>query len=139
MREKTNLTWRTPIFSNLLLERGMCLGVVGSGVVHLGLSLAGLPSWNCPILAATGVPCPGCGLTRASMALIRGDFLQSLQIHAFAPIVMFAMLLTSVTLALPDTKRDVMIEKISRFENASGVATWALFSLMLYWAFRLIA
>lgn len=30
--------------------------------------------WRCPILAYTGIPCPGCGMTRAARALLRLDF-----------------------------------------------------------------
>jgi uncharacterized protein DUF2752 len=29
--------------------------------------------WNCPLLAATGVPCPACGATRAFVYLVHGD------------------------------------------------------------------
>jgi hypothetical protein len=85
--------WHTPAFSSLLESRREGLIIVGAGVLHLGLSLAGLPGWSCPILAATGVPCPGCGLTRASMQFVRGDFSGSFQTHAFAPIFLFALLL----------------------------------------------
>ncbi|MBI3161522.1 MAG: DUF2752 domain-containing protein, partial [Chloroflexi bacterium] len=82
--------WHTPAFSNLLENRREGLIIAGAGVLHLGLSLAGLSGWSCPILAATGIPCPGCGLTRASMALIRGDVAGSIQTHAFAPVLLFA-------------------------------------------------
>lgn len=134
-----NQIWYTPAFSRLLENRREGLIVVGAGALHLGLNLVGLPGWRCPILAATGIPCPGCGLTRASMQLIRGDFAGSFHTHAFAPVFLFAMLLMIVALVLPEAQRTNLIAKISRQEARYGITAWVLFFLMLYWAFRLIA
>lgn len=139
MNETFNRIWYTPAFSSLLENRREGLLIVGAGAAHLGLSLAGLPGWTCPILAATGVPCPGCGLTRATLELLRGDFLQSFQIHAFAPVFLFVLLAAAPTFVLPEVKRRLIIESISGFERRSGVVAWTLSLLMLYWAVRLIA
>ena len=35
----------------------------------------------CPLAAVLGVPCPGCGLTRAGLAALRGDFAHALALH----------------------------------------------------------
>lgn len=47
----------------------------------------------CPMVLLTGFPCPGCGLTRAGVALLQGDFQtaweQNLMIY---PIVVFIIL-----------------------------------------------
>jgi hypothetical protein len=139
MNATFNQIWYTPAFSSLLENRREGLVIVGAGALHLGLSLAGLPGWGCPILAATGIPCPGCGLTRASMELIRGDFVSSFHTHAFAPLFLFALLLMVVTLVLPEEQRVNVIAKITRLETRSGVMAWVLFFLMFYWAIRLIA
>lgn len=37
----------------------------------------------CPMLLLTGIPCPGCGLTRAGILLMRGHFAQAFQMHPF--------------------------------------------------------
>jgi hypothetical protein len=42
--------------------------------------LAHLPS-VCPFHIVTGLPCPGCGLTRAFVCLSHGQFVQSLHWH----------------------------------------------------------
>ncbi|NUQ60057.1 MAG: DUF2752 domain-containing protein [Anaerolineales bacterium] len=65
--------WHQPVFSAILEKRRAAAVLAGLGVVHIGLNLAGLSFWSCPILSATGVPCPGCGLTRAVMQLLHGD------------------------------------------------------------------
>lgn len=35
----------------------------------------------CPSAALFGIPCPGCGLTRATLALVHGDFTAALGFH----------------------------------------------------------
>lgn len=42
-----------------------------------------LTAWNCPFRALTGLPCPGCGMTRAFRALLKGRIGESLRLHAF--------------------------------------------------------
>lgn len=41
----------------------------------------------CPTRNLLGVPCPGCGLTRATEALVVGDFGSMLRFHPLAPIL----------------------------------------------------
>ena len=41
----------------------------------------------CPFHAATGLWCPGCGMTRAVHRLLRGDVLGALSFNVFVPIV----------------------------------------------------
>jgi Protein of unknown function (DUF2752) len=49
----------------------------------------------CPMAGVLGVPCPGCGLTRATLALMRGDLRGALHLHplvlVIAPIFIAAM------------------------------------------------
>jgi hypothetical protein len=54
----------------------------------LGLALLALEIPVCPVAALTGLPCPGCGLTRATLALLRGDFARAWQLH---PLVFVAL------------------------------------------------
>ena len=49
--------------------------------VWLLFFLTGLP---CPLRWATGLPCPTCGVTRALLALARGDLRESLCCHPLA-------------------------------------------------------
>jgi hypothetical protein len=41
----------------------------------------------CPMAAVTGHPCPGCGLTRATLALLQGHLSEAVGFHPLAPLV----------------------------------------------------
>ncbi len=41
----------------------------------------------CPTRLGLGVPCPGCGLTRASVAMMQLDFWEMVRCHPLAPIL----------------------------------------------------
>ena len=45
---------------------------------YLSASILG---WGCPLQHFTGVPCPGCGLSRALFALLRLDFAAAFRYH----------------------------------------------------------
>ncbi len=139
MNNSLHTLWHQPVFSNLLENRGENAAIVGFGVVHISVNLAGLSFWQCPILTATGIPCPGCGLTRATMQLLHGDVIASLQTHAFAPIFMFALILMCLALVLPTNLSQNIISSVRQLEVRNGLTAWVLCSLMLYWAIRLIA
>jgi hypothetical protein len=60
---------------------GVSLAAGAVGAAWLGL---GLPRPLCPLHAATGWPCPGCGTTRAIEALLAGDWSAALALNPLA-------------------------------------------------------
>ena len=127
----------SPVLSTVLENRRESLVLVGAGVVHLGINLAGLPGWVCPIRSATGIPCPGCGLTTATTELMRGDVAGSLQTHAFAPIFLAVIMLLLAALILPAGPRQRLVSGLARLETRTGLTAWILLALFLYWGARL--
>ena len=64
----------------------IAIGLIVGAVTPLAWLNSG-PSF-CPFKMATGLPCPGCGLTRASVAFLHGDLSASFHFHPLgAPIV----------------------------------------------------
>lgn len=67
----------------LLQSRGLSWRraiVVGAILAPIGLAVAtGFPL--CPSAAVLGLPCPGCGLTRATLALMHGNFAEAFAMH----------------------------------------------------------
>ncbi len=43
--------------------------------------------FGCPIKRITGLPCPGCGMTRGCAALLRLDFAEAFRWHPLCPLV----------------------------------------------------
>ena len=137
MTSSVRAMWFTPAFASLLEKRGETFALVGAGAAHLTLSLAGLPAWSCPIRAATGIPCPGCGLTLATMEFLRGDLSASFRTHAFAPVFLAALALMLAALVLPEGPRTRLVRSISNVEQGSGITAWVMLLLFLYWGVRL--
>jgi hypothetical protein len=110
-----------------------------SGVVALqfGLVTAGLPGWPCAFKAAFGIPCPGCGMSTSISCLLHGDWSGAFTTHAFAPIFLVGMLFVAIVSILPDDTRVAIVQKVAMIEKRTGVTTLLMFSLMLYWGFRL--
>jgi hypothetical protein len=112
--------------------RAACLGILAaavlSGLLHLaGYSLAaalpGLPL--CPFKAVTGLPCPGCGITHAFLALGRLDLAGA---WAANPLV-FPL---SVLVAL------CALGRTPRVLSSSKVTLPALAGVLVFWCFRLL-
>lgn len=45
--------------------------------------------YNCPVNAIFNIPCPGCGMTRAYLSLLKLDFKAALHYHCLFPIPIF--------------------------------------------------
>ena len=42
----------------------------------------------CPSVILTGFPCPGCGMTRAMLSILRGDFASAWRFHPFSYVLL---------------------------------------------------
>ena len=130
--------WFSPVISTFIQNRTESLVLGGVGLAQVGLMYAHLPGWPCPFKAAFGIPCPGCGLSTACAQLLRGQWRESLQTHAFAPFFLFGIALVMVGCLLPEQTRTVFIHKIQLFESRTGLTAWFLLALFLYWGLRLL-
>lgn len=74
----------------------------GIGALGVGSDLEHAQSF-CPFMMLTGLPCPGCGLTKSLVCLYRGDLWGSLTYHILglpvAVVCLFLIVLLSVELA----------------------------------------
>jgi hypothetical protein len=89
------------------------VGLAGAGAAALAIACAVSPARVesgpvvCPFRLLTGLPCPGCGLTRAWVFIAHGDFGAALRANPFgyltmaAAVVLIAVVAASVARARP--------------------------------------
>lgn len=138
-REQSTRWPRKPLLA-LLMHRPATgrlfalLMVVQFYLMHLGYS-----GWFCPILFATEIQCPGCGVSRSIMSLGAGELDQAFQYNAFGPLVAVAGVLLVLSGVLPRRAREALVRAIEQFETRTGL-THVLFAFFLvYWLVRVFA
>lgn len=126
------------ILASLLENRASGLALAGVTGIHLGIVALGLPSFVCPIRAATGVPCPGCGLSRGVSALTHGNVRDMLALHAFTPMLILAMAFIATVDILPSQSRAAIVAWVTVFERRTSLVLVGLLMLLCYWLARLL-
>lgn len=127
-----------PVLTPLLMDRRAALAIAGVVGGHFLLGAMGLPGWSCPVRHVLNMPCPGCGLTRATYLLLHGEWQRSIVTHAFAPTVLLMAALLTLAIVLPQSMRLRGLLWLEQLERRSGIAMWSLLALMGYWLLRLV-
>ncbi|MBT8043363.1 MAG: DUF2752 domain-containing protein [Verrucomicrobiae bacterium] len=93
--------------------------MLGGGLVYFGVSLLGVPLMPCPVKAVTGWDCPGCGLTRGSLALLEGDFATAFKFHWFTPVFVTFWGAVGFGLVLPEPWRGRFLLAVKTSERVT--------------------
>ncbi len=125
------------LLATLARNRPLALSLAAAGTVQLGLTAAGFPGWTCPCVVALGIPCPGCGVSRAMLTLFVGDLHSALRIHAFAPVFAGVLALLLLMAVLGRRPRDRLAAILRSVEERTAIAPVVLGALVLYWVSRL--
>ena len=65
--------------------------IVGKHLCFIAVLIAVSLFWKCPDKLFLGIPCPGCGLTRAHLAALRLDFGAAFRYHPLFPTALPAL------------------------------------------------
>ena len=109
----------------------------------LGLSLfwrpADEPRFNlCLFRAVTGLPCPGCGMTRAFCALSHGELLRAVHFNLLSPAVYLGFWLAWAHALASLLRLDKIRAALERFAPTGSFAKSLLVLVVIWWAARLI-
>jgi hypothetical protein len=77
-------------------------------------------------------------LTRASVALLRGEFAAAFGAHAFAPVLLLGLAALAVAGFLPAARREAFAGLVGRFERRTKAGYVLAAALLLYWSVRLL-
>jgi hypothetical protein len=122
----------------MLRRKPMIIALVAGAAAQLALRAFHLPAMECPVPRLFHIPCPGCGLTRACLCLLRGQWRASLHMHAFGTPVLLVGLLFLIAIFLRDQRRLQLADWLERVERRSTAPASALVLLHIYWIVRLI-
>jgi Protein of unknown function (DUF2752) len=123
-------------FASLLRSRPVAALLASLAALQLGLVACGLPGWPCPLLHGLGIPCPGCGLSRAVLELLHGQWRAALTYHAFSPLLFVALVAIGGASLLPESLRLSLIDGVERLERRTGLTAFVLIGLVFYWIAR---
>ncbi|HVF44291.1 MAG TPA: DUF2752 domain-containing protein [Pyrinomonadaceae bacterium] len=93
----------------------------------------------CPFRALTGLPCPGCGMTRAFCALGHGDLAGAFGYNALAPFVFAAAVLAWAHALATVLKLDAARAALERLRPTQRAAALMLAVTLAWWVVRLSA
>ncbi len=100
------------LFSGAVLARIIAGGYAALVIAGFVIGATGPESWRqaivddgpgCPLKATTNIDCPFCGMTRATLAMGRGDLGTALEYHPLAPFVLLFVLTLLVLVAFGRT------------------------------------
>lgn len=127
-----------PWLAPLLRQRAMCRALlVACAVFGLG-AMKGWRLWPCVFAEATGLPCPGCGMTRATAALLRGDWHTALRLHPFVPFFAVLGILIAAGALLTERRVAALATRIESWERKSRAAALFLAALVCFGLLRML-
>jgi hypothetical protein len=98
------------------------------GIITYFVLLRRMVGGVCPLVKATGYPCPSCGLTRAGLKLLEMDFAGAWQLHPF----IYAAVFLSVLFV-----RDRYILGRTDMERLKKLLTICIFAMLVFYVYRM--
>lgn len=123
---------RWQVATALIEDRRLGWAMVIGGVVYGLLSLSGWDLFPCPLKSLTGLPCPGCGMTRACHGVLQGDWEKVLKMNPFGPVFLLFWGVVAGGLLLPGGTRQRFTGWLGRVESFTRWPAWVLGGLLLY-------
>jgi hypothetical protein len=123
---------RWELAAHLVRDRRLGFAMVGGGLLYILISSGGLNPLPCPLKQATGLPCPGCGMSRSCLAFLKGDFLEVVRQNPFGPVFAAFWVVVGIGVVLPQPWRGRFADCLGRVEQRTRWALWVGLALAIY-------
>lgn len=123
---------RWEVAAALIRDWRLGWAMVGGGGVYFLLSWLGLEIFPCAFKKVTGLPCPGCGMTRSCLAMVRGEWGEMWHWHPFGPLFALFWVVVGGGLLMPSGLRGRYADRVAWVERKTRWAVWVLAGLSIY-------
>lgn len=122
----------------IIENRFLCIICFLSVFLLLLTTKTGYIFWSCPFHSLFHLPCPGCGMTRAALAIFQGDLAGVLRWHPFTPYFILLGFLCSPGIALSAAQQKRWAGLLTKVERRTALNTIILISFVAYSFLRLL-
>ena len=116
---------KSQAFRSYWLPKLTVLAIIAAAVVLLSVSGIG-----CPIRFLFGIPCPGCGITRACVCALHGEFIEAFRWH---PLYIFAVP-AFIYIAVGDYPLFGSVRRETAFSILLGAAFLTVYIVRIFFA-----
>ena len=127
-----------PWMAPLMRQRALCRWTLLTVLVLFAGSRVGWSLWPCPFAELTGLPCPGCGMTRSMLAMLRGDWGLVMRLHPFAPFFALTGGFCGLVSLIPLDMANRVAAKVEVFESRTRLPAVILILFACFGLLRLL-
>lgn len=124
------------VLSPIFKERLFSLFVIFTPIIQTIAYLLHLPTWKCPLKAATSLDCPGCGLTRSVSSLVHLEFTKAFHYNLFVLPLLLGWIVFTIGFFLPHRQKEQFLKQLGAFERKTGFGIFFFILLATYGILR---
>ena len=119
-----------PVWQLVLVEVGVLLFLIACTYFHLPV--------HCPFKFVTGLPCPGCGGTRAVMALLHGQILEAIYLNPLSVLLVVLAIIAPLWLFIDCYRGTNSLSRVMHSPWPTPVAIIIALIILANWIWNIV-
>ena len=124
------------VISGIIKDRTFSLIIIILPFILITANILKIEIWKCPFNLVFKMDCPGCGLTRAAVSLLKLNIVEAHNYHPFILFFLSGWLLVAVCFFLPVRYREKISAVIRYLEYKTGFGIIFFVSLAAFGIIR---